>query len=459
MHLVPSSSVLHQLNPFAPDVARCPRCGAASPRNEVRLLSRWAANLDSPYKEGVAVGCYLCPDCPEGQRWFRLEPPGFEGQRGYTTSTRLAVVSLVKDHKLSFVGAAAIGRELLHLPELADTTVMRWYREAGDQVDYRAHLARMAEVFSGQLALDEVYEGEHYVIKATDPLNDLELSCWLGEGSPTAEDLRECLLELRRAGIQPMLVVTDGSRLYPRVIHEVWPEAEHQLCVFHFIMGTLKDLGQAFWVAWRTMPAPKKRKRGRPKKRGRPRLDKLKRRNRKTVRSVRFLLFKRAGSDARGRPRISEEEQVRIDEAIRLCPPLGPLRRFVLALYELFGPTTDSQGLAEERRQAILGNEEFLAESGLDKTLDRLRDEQLFAKLTRYLGYDNADKTSNHVERENRDFRKRQRSHYRLRSLHSLCAFLDLLLVRRDPPTEPRRLRRRERPAQGNPSHEEVLAA
>ena len=173
----------------------------------------------------------------------------------------------------------------------------------------------------------------------------------------------------------------------------------------------------------------------------------------------RFLLFKREGLDARGRPRIRAEEQARIDEALQLCPSLGPLRRFVLALYELFNPTTDSQDLAEERHQAILDNEEFLAASGRDKTLDKLRDEQLLAKPTRYLGYDDADKTSNHVERENRDFRKRQRSHYRLRSLYSLCVFLDLLLVRRTPPTEPKQLRRRERPAQSHPSHEEVRTA
>ncbi len=459
MHLVPVQLLGSQPTRLAPEAARCPRCGTAAPRNEIRELTRWTASLEAPRREVVHVGCYICPECPKGQRWFRLEPPGFEGWRNYTTGSILAVLSLVVKHKLSFDGAAAVGRELLHLVELQDTTVMRWYREAGDQVDYKGHLQRMAEFFSGELALDEVYDGRHYVIKATDPLNNLEITSWIGEGSPSAEDIRDVLMELREAGIHPQLVVTDGSTLYPRVIAEVWPEAEHQLCVFHFIMGTLRKLAKAFWAGYQTMPKPKKRKRGRPKKRGRPRLDKLKRANRKTVRKVRFLIFKRGGTGANGKPLISEGEQRALDEALGLCPPLVQLRRFVEALYELFGPTTDTHDLAGERRRVVVGDATFAELDGLEPVLKDLRNDQLFARLTRYLAFENADKTSNHVERENRDFRKRQRSHYRLRSIESLCAFLDLLLVRRPAPDEPRRLRRRERPTESNPSHEEVAAA
>jgi len=431
----------------------------ASPRNEIRTLLRWGASLSQPEKEVMAVGCYICPSCPEGKRWFRLEPAGFEGDYRYTTSTRQMVLSLVIDHKMSFTGATNLAKSLLHLPDLADTTVLRWYREAGGKVDYRGHLERMASVFSGQLALDEVYDGGQYVLKATDPLNNLELSCWTGCGCPSSDDVAEALRELCRAGITPSVVVTDGSTIYPKAIAEVWPDAEHQLCVFHFMMGTIKKLHKAFWTAYNAMPAPKKRPRGRPKKRGRPRQDKRKRRNRSEVKRAHYLIFKRDGLDAGGDPRFTEEEQRVLDEALRLCPALVPLRRIMKHLFELFGPTTTTHQLAELRRQVILKDAEFADHDGMSSVLKNLRDDNLFAKLTRYLSFENADKTSNHVERENRDFRKRQRSHYRLRSIESLCAFLDLMLVRRDPPEVPRRLRRREPPALGNPSEEEVLAA
>ncbi len=317
--------------PYAPEVAPCPRCGRASPRNEIRLLERAKADLDEPTRERVLVGCYICEHCPVGERWFRLQSPGFEDRRQCTTATRLAVLSLVVDHKMSFEGAAAVGRSLLHLPKLVATTVLRWYRGAGDEMDFRGHIERMVAIFSGQLAVDEVYEGGVHVIRATDPLNGVEISSRLGDGSPCAQDVREFFLELRDAGIMPQLVVTDGSPLYPEVIAEVWPEAEHQRCVFHFIMGSNKKLAKAFWAAYNALPAPKKRKRGRPKKRGRPRLDKQKRENRQKVMCCRFLIFRRGGDDDKGRPRMSESELETLDYAIHLCPALGELRRFIEA--------------------------------------------------------------------------------------------------------------------------------
>jgi transposase-like protein len=33
--------------------------------------------------------------------------------------------------------------------------------------------------------------------------------------------------------LNPEVVVTDGSNLYPAVLAELWPDADHQLCVFH----------------------------------------------------------------------------------------------------------------------------------------------------------------------------------------------------------------------------------
>jgi transposase-like protein len=35
--------------------------------------------------------------------------------------------------------------------------------------------------------------------------------------------------------LNPKVVVTDGSNLYPGVLAELWSDAEHQLCVFHTI--------------------------------------------------------------------------------------------------------------------------------------------------------------------------------------------------------------------------------
>lgn len=333
---------------------------------------------------------------------------GFTEQSAYTDSSRAVVLSLVTKYKMSFGGAAALSRDVFHLVDLADTTVMRWFREVGDAVNGAKHLADCAAAFSGELAVDEIYDGNIYVIRVTDPINRLEIIAHRGEGSPTETDVRNVFLELRDHGIYPQLVVTDGSPLYPSVLAEVFPNAKHQRCTFHFMQGVNDSLSKAFWTAYATMPQPKKRGRGRPKRRGRPREDNRKKADLAAVRACRWLIFKREGLDDKGQPRFREEEQRVLAEGMRLCPPLRELRRLVVAIHELVGTTTTTHELAEERRQAILTDTAFAALAGTETVRRQLANDDLFSRLTRYLDFENADATSNHAERENREFRKRQ---------------------------------------------------
>lgn len=430
----------HKARTTVPEEARCPRCGIWSPRNEVRTRYLWEADLRQTTIRDVTYGCYICPECPEGQRWFTTQPHEFSYFGQYTAWTRKLVVDLVRQFKMSIEAAAAFGRRSLHLDKLVPTTVADWLREAGEQVDINARQKEVLAAFSGQMDVDEVYDDHYYQLKATDPLNDLELAWEVGEGSPDKEDIRKFFKKLRAAGFNPTLVTTDGSDLYPEIIKEVWPAAEHQRCVFHFMMQVNKDLAKVFWGLYETMPEPPKRKRGRPKKRGRPREDKKKKENRKKVRKARFLIFKREALPGE-RDLWSDEERATLAEALMLCPGLRVLRRLVQQLHQLFGSTTESHKQAGQRRREILDDPEFATLPQVSLGLDRLRDDDLFARLTRYLDFENAEKTSNHVERENREYRKRQKGHYRLRSRRSICALLNLLTIRKPVPSQPVKLR------------------
>jgi len=309
-------------------------------------------------------------------------PPAYRTSGQYSLTGRALIVDLVRSYRMTAESAAAFGRERLHLSFLDPTTVVDWLRADGESVDQETRLEQAREAFSGQLSLDEMYDGGWYHLKATDPLNGIEIAWEMERGSPTKDDIRNFLMRLKKAGFEPQLISTDGSDLYPEVIAEVWPGAKHQRCVFHFVMQVNKDLGKAFWAVYETMPKPPKRKRGRPKKRGRKRQDKVKRKNRLTVREARWLFLKRED-------RLSEDAQRALDEAIALCPKLGVLRRFVVQFHELFGPTTDSHELAEQRRQAILNDPEFIGLAALSKPMERLRDDDLFERLTRYLDFEN----------------------------------------------------------------------
>jgi hypothetical protein len=433
----------HKKKILAPEAARCPRCGSWAPRNESRRRHFWEANLHQTTILDVTYGCYICPNCPEeGERWFTVLPYDLDTLGQYTRTTRRLVVEMVRQFKMSIEGAAEYGRTVLHLDMLNMTTVLDWLRQQADQIDVEARQQELLKAFSGQMDVDEVYDDHYYQLKATDPLNDLELAWEVGEGSPDKDDIRNFFEKLKAAGFYPKLVTTDGSELYPEVITEVWPEAKHQRCVFHFMMQVNKALAPVFWALYHTMPQPPKRKRGRPKKRGRPRKDKEKRENRRKVRKARFLIFKRKAPPGQ-RGRWTEAELATLDEALSLCPKLGVLRRLIEALHELFGPTTDSHELAEQRRAAIRQDAEIAQLPEITKFLELLGDDDLFARLTRYLDFDCAEKTSNHVERENREYRKRQKGFYRLRSRESICALLGMLTIRKPVPSKPRKLKLR----------------
>lgn len=419
----------HKVTLSCPLVAPCPRCGTVASRMETRTRLFWEADLRLPTIREVRMGCYICDRCPKGQAWFVELPPELRTSGQYTRSSVRLVVDLVKLRKMSAEAAAAFAREELHLKKLDPTTIIGWLREEAEAGSRERHLEETLVGFSGQMALDEIYDGGLCQLVATDPIANRQLDYELLDHPATEADVRAFCQRLHAAGFRPELVVTDGSKLYPPVIAAVWPQAEHQRCVFHFIKQLNEELRAAFWAAYATLPAPPKRKRGRPKKRGRPREDGRKRRNRDTVRDARYLFLARESN-------LDAKQQAKLKEALDLCPALRVLRRFVLAIHELFGPTTTSSAIAQERRRAMLDDPEFQAAPGLEAGLGHLKDDDLFARLTRYLAFENAEKTSNHVERENREYRKRQKGCYRLRSLRSIRALASLL---RDRP-RPRRV-------------------
>lgn len=423
-----------------PEMAQCPRCETWVSRNEIRTRRFWDVDLRQTQILDYVSSCFVCPHCPQGERWFSTLPEYLAISGQYSPFAREFVVSLIKDHKMSIENATEFARTKLHLTVLHPATVIGWLRNAGDSVDMNSRKNDMAAVFSGQVTVDEVYDGGFYQLKATDPLNDLELAYEVGDGSPDKQTIIAFFEKLKSFGINPLLVNTDGSELYPDAIATVWPEAKHQRCVFHFLKQLNKELADTFWAIYNKMPAPPKRGRGRPKKRGRPRKDEEKRENRLKVRLARFIIFKRETREGE-KERWSERERNILEEAMTLCPQLRVLRRLLEAFHELFGPTTTTQEIAQRRRLDIVGDPEFGDLPNVLKSLDKLCDDDLFARLTRYLDFDFAEKTTNHVERENREYRKRQKAHYRLRSRASICALLNLLTIRKPLSDEPLRLK------------------
>ncbi len=104
------------------------------------------------------------------------------------------------------------------------------------------------------------------MLLATDPLSDLPVAFALVDKNDQ-DHMRRFLKNLRTWGLIPTVVVTDGSNLYPGVLEELWPDADHQRCVFHVI----KDINTLILAAVRRLRNAMKRrgKAGRKQRRGR----------------------------------------------------------------------------------------------------------------------------------------------------------------------------------------------
>lgn len=103
----------------------------------------------------------------------------------------------------------------------------------------------VVENFSGVLCVDEVYQGKIALFLAVDPKRDRLVGYQLLRGPVSGADAADFLGRLRDLGIFPDEIVTDGSSLYPETLAMVWPQAAHQLCLFHQTRNVVKAGGKA----------------------------------------------------------------------------------------------------------------------------------------------------------------------------------------------------------------------
>jgi hypothetical protein len=222
-------------------------------------------------------------------------------------------------------------------------------------------------------------------------------------------------------------VVTDGSNLYPGVLAELWPHAEHQLCVFHI----LKDINKLILDAVRRLRTAMGRRgqAGRKKKRGRKGAkSKAAARRGLSVKEKAKFVFKRRHLIVKRREKLTESERGDLARMLEYLPALGLLRRFADRIYWLFDTPKDFHQ-AGCRRAAILRDPDFQAVPELVKALEQL-DESKFPKIMAYLKdpVSRRVRTNNHVERTNRLFRSLEKVRYKWRRRKTLVRFVVMKL-------------------------------
>jgi hypothetical protein len=408
----------------APRKAPCPKCGKRGRRKRtVTRRVRTVAYKAVAYFE-ISYGEYAAR-C-ECSTTFRNTHEDVLPRAAYDNKVRdLVIDRILKDGMSVERTILSLGREFLL--DLSSGFIYDVLRDQAARLDLAAHRRTVLEHFSGTLCVDERHLGRFTLLLATDPLGDLPVAFALVAANDQ-DHMRRFLGDLKNWGLVPGVVVTDGSNLYPGVLAELWPDADHQLCVFHVI----KDINKLILDAVRRMRTAMGRrgKAGRKKKRGRTGAKAKAAASRRglTIKEKAKFVFQHRHLITKRRENLTEAERGDLERMQGDLPALATLRRFADRIYWVFDTPKDFHQ-ASCRRSALVRDPEFQAVPELVKAMKQL-DEEKFPKLMAYLKdpVSRRVRTNNHVERINRMFRFLEKVRYQGRRRRTLVRFVVLTL-------------------------------
>ncbi len=405
----------------APRKAPCPHCGKAARRKrtcqrQVRTIAyQRIALLDITCGE-YRARCACCTT-------FRTTPDGVLPKHHYDNQVRQAVLDHILDSHLNAEATLhALRRD--SLLDLSTGFVYDCLRDAARRLDLAEHRRQSLTRFSGTLCVDEIHLGDYTLLLATDPPGDFPVAFALVAHNDQ-EHMRRFLNNLKTWGLRPRVVVTDGSNLYPALLAGLWPQAEHQLCVFH----VLKDINQKVLDAVKRRRRHKSRQGRAGRRRGRPR-RKANRRRRVTAKAKAHFVFKKRHLIVQRREGLSPRQKKELTLLLEYIPALRVLRQFCDAVYRLRSDG-QSEDQAHRRWAWLQSQRRFQVVPELACALEILRLEQfdkMIAFLRRPVGQ--RVRTNNHVERTNRKLRYWEKVRYKWRQRKSLVRFLVLALAR-----------------------------
>ncbi len=408
----------------APKKAPCPKCGKLGRRK--RILPprrvRTVVYMTIAYLE-ITGGEYQarCDCCST----FRNRPEGILPRALYDNKVRDLVLSRIIEDGMSIERALqSLRREFLL--DLSPGFVYDTLRDRVGQLEMAEHRRTVLEHFSGTLCVDELHLGRFTLLLATDPLRDLPVA--FAQVSANDHDhMRRFLRNLKNWGLEPTTVITDGSNLYPALLAELWPDADHQLCIFHIIKeinGLILDAVRRLRKGMaRRGRAGRKTKRGRKgaKRRVATRRGLTKREKSAFVFRHRHLIVKR-------REKLTASDRDDLARMLSYLPELATLRSFADRIDWLFDTPKDYHQ-ASCRLSVIVRDATFRTVPELVKALEQLGPEK-FPKIMAYLNnpVSRRIRTNNHVERTNRMIRLLEKVRYKWRRRKTLVRFVVLRL-------------------------------
>jgi hypothetical protein len=306
----------------------------------------------------------------------------------------------VRDDKTTFTGAVyRLKRDFNISP--VKSTCHKWFHEVASKIDLKMEYEPWAvKSFSGALAIDEVYDGGRCTFFATDPVNNKTIAFHRSD-SAKAGELIWFLKRLKKIGINPKVFISDAASIYDRTPEKIWSGIEYQLCRFHFMRECMKNFLDGIRRYRKHVKDPKDKK----------------------------LLWKNRYIFVTRRENLTTKQKIILDNLSYKYPTIQKFRYLTYRLFNLFDCKDKSE--AWEKRDHIVSVFKGLATINphIERLLRRLKSKN-FSKVITFMDYENLDSTTNHVERTNRWFRKRQKTHYRNRKEENIVNTLKADLMR-----------------------------
>jgi Transposase len=405
----------------------CPQCGKKGKRKQV--IIRRIPHIAVLYRRAwivAEVGVYKarCACC----KYFQAPLPGVPYRGRYSYEVRNTVANALIRDRMPY-GLVIRRMQEDYLLTLSLGYIHACFLWAHEQINMETHWDFVRTNFSGVLCLDEVHDSGRTMLFATDPLGDFTVSFKVVEKND--QDQMDTFLQaLKDRGFNVQVAITDGSPLYKDSLQRYWADIEHQLCIFHVI----KEVNKLILDGVRAIKNRLRRQgnKGRKKRRGRPSKKAQKQRQCRQGMSKKeqaTFIWDHQYLIVRKQADLSEQEKEDLALMLKIAPELKLFRQFNQQFYRLFERGI-SKPCAHSRRRRLVNHASYQANVFLAKALKKISKDK-FANMIVFLGWENGERTNNHVERNNRVFRMMQKTRYKRRKVHTLEKALELELYAR----------------------------
>jgi hypothetical protein len=405
----------------------CPQCGKKGKRKQV--IIRRIPHIAALHRRAwivAEVGVYKarCACC----QYFQAPIPGVPYRGRYSYEVRNTVANALIRDRMPYGLVIRRMQEDYRLT-LSVGYIHACFLWAHEQLNMETHWAFVRTNFSGVLCIDEVHDSGRTILFATDPLGDFTVSFKVVENND--QDQMDTFLQaLKDRGLHVQVAITDGSPLYKDSLQRYWADIEPQLCIFHVI----KEVNKLILDGVRAIKNRLKRQgnKGRKKRRGRPSNKAQKQRQWRQGMSKKeqaTFIWDHQYLIVRKQEDLSEQDKEDLALMFKIAPELKLFRQFNQQFYRLFERGI-SKPCARSRRKRLVNQASYQANAFLAKALKKISTDK-FDNMIVFLGWENGERTNNHVERNNRVFRMMQKTRYKRRKVHTLEKALELELYTR----------------------------